>query len=233
MKLKELIHYYNKYCIGQFVEMNRCVDEYFYPKTTNGWLYLCVKGAHQYCIASSAISALIHQLRSCGIDKLPSGYYCDFEDLYADIARCQVPGIGDLTLYDTALRIGHVMDPCIYPKQYVYLARGAKVGAEKLLGRKVNWREPIDVFQPYFGDFPSRCIEDFLCIMKDLLCKGGVISGVTITGSKIFLNNAPTSLICDCGKFICPNAYDENLIVIDCCKDSIDNGDTHVKLLKD
>ena len=60
--MKQLIHYYNKYCIGQFVEMNRCVDEYFYPKTKNGWLYLCVKGAHQYCIKNDAINRFITNL---------------------------------------------------------------------------------------------------------------------------------------------------------------------------
>ena len=124
--MKQLIHYYNKYCIGQFVEMNRCVDEYFYPKTKNGWLYLCVKGAHQYCIKIDAINRFITNLIGININQLQSQKYCDFEDLYAHIARCQVKGIGDLTLYDTALRIGHVMHPCIYPKQYVYLARGAK-----------------------------------------------------------------------------------------------------------
>ena len=231
--MKQLIHYYNKYCIGQFVEMNRCVDEYFYPKTKNGWLYLCVKGAHQYCINNGAIKSFITNLIGININQLQSQKYCDFEDLYAHIARCQVKGIGDLTLYDTALRIGHVMHPCIYPKQYVYLARGAKKGAEILLGRKVGWREPIDVFRPYFGDMPSRCIEDFLCIMKDLLYKGGVINGVNIKGRSIYVNGILRSTFC-CdvanNSFICPNAYDQNITAIDCISDDCDNGDTHFDL---
>lgn len=230
MTLKELVNYFNKYCIGQAVEMNRCVDEYFYNVTGKGWLYLCVKGAHQYCIANAIISNFIQNLRKNGIDKLQANRYCDFEDLYADIVRCHVQGIGDLTLYDTAIRIGHVMDPCIYPKQYVYLARGAKTGAGRLLGRKVNWREPIDVFKPYFGDMSSIHIEDFLCVMKDLLCKGGVINGVTINGRNILVNGMRSSVVC-CDNFICPNAYDYDITAIDCGCTESDNGVTHIQYL--
>ena len=51
----------------------------------------------------------------------------------------------------------------------MYLAAGAKNGAEALLGKKgLRFREPTKLFEPSFGSLPSIFIEDMLCIYEPL-----------------------------------------------------------------
>jgi len=136
----------------------------------------CVKGAHQYCIANIAIDAAVNALDNA---KVLHTRYADFEDLY-DSVRKLIGGIkciGDLTVYDTALRIGFISDPVVLPREYVYLARGAMDGAVKLFGNNtpLKFREPARMFAPYFGNMSSHFIEDFLCVLKDYICLDGKI----------------------------------------------------------
>lgn len=225
--LKELVNYYLKYCIGMWVEMNRCTDKHL-ARTTPGFDVSVIKGVHQRRVSNAAINQLLRRLNSHGIEN--KRYYY-FEDLYDDVRRLVtnplISGIGDLTIYDTARRIGHVLDLPVYPERYVYLARGAKEGAKKLLGRNVNYVEPVDVFKPYFGGLPSICIEDFLCIFKDYLCKGGVIAGVTVQGKDIYINGGKQKSPCCCvngGCEVPDSCYDKNITVFDCLESDCDDG---------
>ena len=75
-----------------------------------------------------------------------------------------IHGIGDLTIYDTALRIG--VNLGLWPTR-VYLHSGTRVGARAL---GLNWRAPH--IEP--DDCPAELqllrpheIEDCLCIFKD------------------------------------------------------------------
>lgn len=161
---------------------------------------VCNRHGHQYCISGAAVDEAVKRLvvsevilsdlhRKPFIEhgKFVKGF-CDFEELY-DFVRSvigEITGIGPLTIYDTAKRIGHLLQPAIYPKQYVYLAAGAMDGAKKLLGAKsLEFREPTHLFTPYFGTLSSIFIEDMLCIFKDYFILGGV-NPVNSTPSKVY-----------------------------------------------
>ena len=95
----------------------------------------------------------------------------DFDSLrgFVDSTVRGIRGIGPLTIYDTALRIGAKLD--LYPKA-VYLHRGVISGA-KALG--LNYRQksiPIeDIPEPISSVLEPYEIEDFLCIYKGNLRK--------------------------------------------------------------
>lgn len=141
-----------------------------------------VRGGHQRRMTKEVEKKMITILKG---QFLLSFQYQDFEDIYANVERLigNVKGVGRLTLYDVSRRIGHVLVPSIYPKKYVYLSQGAKVGADKLLGRPVQYREPTTVFAKFFGTLDSIYIEDILCIYKDYFVKGGIKKSLA-SGSK-------------------------------------------------
>ena len=161
---------------------------------------VCRRHGHQYCIPNTAVDAAVDALLDSNfvrVDRSVSPFveggklsevFEDFEELYDFISSVisSISGIGLLTVYDTAKRIGHLFEYPIYPKQYVYLAAGAKKGAEKLLKTKdLRFREPISLFEPSFGSFPSIFIEDMLCIYESLFngCYANSISGSIIISS--------------------------------------------------
>ena len=141
---------------------------------------VCQRRGHQYCIPQKAVDEAADALlkgefngvNGCAPfvqnNKLFDGF-ADFEQLYDFVASVisGIAGIGSLTVYDTAKRIGHLFNEPIYPKQYVYLSEGAMDGATVLLGTNIlNFREPASLFEPFFGDLPSIFVEDVLCIFK-------------------------------------------------------------------
>lgn len=161
---------------------------------------VCMRHGHQYCIPQVAVDAAVDALMdpavtvavdSINLEPFLNGRvfasFSDFEELYDFVKQLIGPisGIGPLTVYDTARRIGYLMDKPILPRQYVYLAAGAAVGAKALLGcPKVKFREPISSFTPYFGTLTSVFIEDMLCIFKDVFVSGvASTSYITVIGS--------------------------------------------------
>jgi hypothetical protein len=95
----------------------------------------------------------------------------DFGELYSLVRRCiaDLPGLGDLTVYDTALRLGGFFN--VMPTS-VYLQCGARKGALEFYrlfrnneslpeGRSV----PTTIFFPELQDLSPCEIENFLCIM--------------------------------------------------------------------
>ena len=111
--------------------------------------------------------------------------------MYEDIEKVigGIPQIGRLTIYDVSLRIGQLLSNPVYPKDYLYLNNGAKIGAKKLLGgKRLKWKVEVTTFFSYpeakkvvgigsLKDLPNHLIEDFFCVMKDNLAPGpkGVI----------------------------------------------------------
>jgi len=176
--MQELLSLYYQCCYqGHWRELNEVLKYSLTRPSQQTLLQKCVKGGHQYCIANASISQAVINLQNAGI---LTKKYADFEALYDDVRKIigNISGIGDLTIYDTALRIGFIMFPIVLPQNYVYLARGAMRGAKKILGtNKLKYREQASVFSPYFGNLSSHFVEDFLCIMEDFLCKGGVVAG--------------------------------------------------------
>ena len=145
---------------------------------------VCSRKGHQYCISDQAVNEAVDRLKKgecllSGRKKCPLinngrifDQFNDFEELYGIINQIigDINGIGALTVYDTAKRIGHILETPIYPRQYVYLFAGAADGARGLFPNKtLGFREPTSLFTPYFGTLPSIFIEDILCVWANQL----------------------------------------------------------------
>ena len=90
----------------------------------------------------------------------------NFDKLFQIVDKmvAKTKGLGPMYAYDVALRIGGYLE--VYP-EVVYLQRGVRVGAEKLLGRKCPERTlPCSTFTRLKG-LNAMGMEDFLCIFKD------------------------------------------------------------------
>lgn len=101
-----------------------------------------------------------------------------FDCLLQIVGNCDIRGIRDLTIYDTAFRIGVFLS--IYPDN-IYLHTGTRIGAINLLGKiKIGSRPfvtkselPMDlqILEPWE-------IETFLCCMAGKLQETGLESGI-------------------------------------------------------
>lgn len=90
-----------------------------------------------------------------------------FEELHARIEGWRVPGIGPITAYDVAVRVGAYLR--LAPR-HVYLHGGARAGAAALglSGERVERRQ----LPKPMRRMPADDAEDFLCYYRDLF--GGV-----------------------------------------------------------
>ncbi|TXH74901.1 hypothetical protein [Thiobacillus sp.] len=94
-----------------------------------------------------------------------------FEALHETVAVVigSIPGIGELTIYDTALRIGAKLQ---FEPNVVFLHAGTRTGARRM-GLSVSRKFiPVAEFPRAFQKLKPREIEDVLCIYKDGLCLG-------------------------------------------------------------
>ncbi|KAA1162765.1 hypothetical protein EU508_05340 [Pseudoalteromonas fuliginea] len=96
-----------------------------------------------------------------------------FEDVYEIVKNIKVNGFGELSNYDTAIRISSYLG--FKPKD-IYLHAGTKVGAEYLENKgllpkdsRLEAKVPIDVFPQPFQALDAFQIENFLCSFKDNL----------------------------------------------------------------
>lgn len=108
------------------------------------------------------------QILNCALQQLSGAH--SFHDLYQLVAALIGPisGIGDLTIYDTALRIGAKFR--IYPER-VYLHAGTKQGAKYLrLSYRRRWLVVGELPQAFQRLKPYQ-VEDVLCIYKNELQK--------------------------------------------------------------
>ena len=152
---------------------------------------MCVRGlytmGHQKRVKEEAISDAVDKLMTNKFRDYNRGQNCrlvtgngfynkfvDFEELYEAVRQLMgsVSGIGYVTLYDTARRLGYLLPEPIFPIAYVYLHYNkVNKAAESILNRKLPYREPATSFVCGFGIFPSICIEDILCIFNGVLIK--------------------------------------------------------------
>lgn len=194
-------------------EMNEIRNMYWHGNPIKDVLKECVcqRHGHQYCLSNDTINTAVEALLNSkfvgvGIvsplvlgNKLFDGFV-DFEQLYDFVASviAGISGIGPLTVYDTAKRIGHLFDPPIYPNSYVYLSAGAMDGAKVLLEKKnLKFREPISMFEPYFSGVPSIFIEDILCIFKSTLAnlEGASLKSVLDKSNCVFKTITDSTII--------------------------------------
>lgn len=90
-----------------------------------------------------------------------------FDELLQKVQKYKTLGIGKLTVYDTAERIGTYLK--IYPDK-IYLHAGTKIGAEKILNKQlkgtyIHKEDLPEAFQ--IADLTCGEIEDILCMYKN------------------------------------------------------------------
>jgi hypothetical protein len=120
---------------------------------------------HQYRLKQSNLQLLADTLnqKSSEILNLKT-----FDELYNLVSSIKISGIGALTIYDTANRIGKYLG--IEP-EYIYIHAGTKAGLEKLIGHtKLQKINKQDLPEPLKNsDLTPAELEDVLCIYKRLL----------------------------------------------------------------
>lgn len=91
-----------------------------------------------------------------------------FDELHKFIGRFAVDGVSELTVYDTACRIGGFLK--MYPS-VVYLHRGTRAGVEKLLGRiKKDYISMTSLPEPFKSSKLSPLdMANWFCISKNML----------------------------------------------------------------
>ena len=116
---------------------------------------------HQARIRRSALRRAERRLRRLGLARVRS-----FADLHAILSKAigSLPGIGELMVYDTSLRIGAGLG--VEPK-FVYLHAGTRRGARAL---GLRWSAPYlrvsELPKQLRRRLRPREIEDVLCIYK-------------------------------------------------------------------
>ena len=119
--------------------------------------------SHQCLIPNAALNRAKKLLTAAAAQLKACRTFHDLHSLLADMFK-PVHGLGELYIYDTALRLGAFLK--LRPR-YVYLHRGTRTGA-RALGLDVSrgyldvasLPKPIQALEPHE-------IEDFLCIYKD------------------------------------------------------------------
>jgi hypothetical protein len=121
--------------------------------------------SHQRRLSVSTLRRAHSKLEQCDLSAC-----CSFDELLRVVsdAIADIHGIGALTIYDIACRIGAFLK--LEPKR-IYLHAGTRAGARAIgLGRGVNVLE-IDELPPAFRRLTACQIEDCLCIYKDDLAQ--------------------------------------------------------------
>lgn len=98
-----------------------------------------------------------------------------FDEIFSLLEELVRPikGIGELYVYDTALRIGGYLN--LYPTE-VYLHAGARTGARRLGFDGKESPIAVSRFPDVLRELEPREIEDLLCIFKDELAQESEIS---------------------------------------------------------
>ncbi len=198
MKFKDLVEVYVcLFCDAHFEELESVKATYQKWQQTCSQKDLhelatkCVVGGHQHRVSKKAKNNAISDIENNFKKIFFSSSYKDFEELLDEINKLigNIPDIGSLTVYDTALRIGYLYNNPICPKDYLYLYCGAYEGAMKLLGgKKLRHKLKVNDFFKYreaqcingikeLQKLPTSLIEDFFCVMKRYLdkCPSGLI----------------------------------------------------------
>lgn len=118
---------------------------------------------HQYRIPKAVLEQAKHELL-INIGRIRKAK--SFDDLYTIVKTLGIFGIGELTAYDIAVRIGAYLK--LNPDR-VYLHAGTRVGAKTLLGEvSGDYLFKSDLPKAFRGhNLKYGEIEDILCIYKD------------------------------------------------------------------
>lgn len=134
--------------------------------------------SHQYCIKSTAYEDYRKKVKELKAEISNAKYFdeiLEFLTLRGVKKNFEhINGIGELTEYDIALRIGACYG--IYP-QKVYLHAGTREGAKRI-GIKTYKRKYLEISElpKWLQVVEPHLIEDFLCICKDCLSEDSLKS---------------------------------------------------------
>jgi len=146
----------------QFFASLRSMDEVItqagFARMPNGKRWV-----HQRRIPDAALERATGRLRLSRLEEARS-----FDDLIDRVnsAVRSIRGIGELYVYDTALRIGAHLG--LMPRE-VYLHAGARMGAQALHLNSRSGSVPLDRLPVDLRRLEPHEIEDVLCIYKDWL----------------------------------------------------------------
>ena len=143
--------------------LDDCIKNSFNYKDLGNLIWK--KHNHQYRVPEDVVNKVIKILLQ---DRAKMQNESDFTVLHNLIAGLisGIKYIGELTVYDIALRIGARLEK--YPEE-VYLHRGSLEGAVVLLGKKAVKDRIVEksVFPDVFRDLESYEIEHILCIYRN------------------------------------------------------------------
>ncbi len=113
----------------------------------------------------------LYKYYECLLDHIKEIEVCNnFDKLYRILEsyKVEVKGIGELALYDIAVRIATFMEKKSYTASNmlpdkVYLHAGSEKGARILLGRNVKGIQPKSIFPAALQSLTCDEIESFLC----------------------------------------------------------------------
>lgn len=92
-----------------------------------------------------------------------------FDEIYTIVKNTNQAGINEVTVFDTAFRIGNYLN--LFPNK-IYLTSGTRIGAEHLLGKldDINTLLPTDFPSPFQRkDLSIADIEDILYVCRNEL----------------------------------------------------------------
>lgn len=192
MTFQDIVDFYKNYGIRglQFEfarvklmgEKSNPSSHYYCPNSLvrKCFLYYCVRGGHQYRMQERDIYEAAVELQK---NNIASGKYKDFEDLYDNVKKVISPcrGIAELTVYDTALRLGGYLG--VLPNAKVYLTSGGLEGYKRMTNTfyasrmLVIDRTTIVSTFPELSSLTAYEIEDFFCVCKDFFEKANNTGG--------------------------------------------------------
>lgn len=164
-------------------EASRCKDKLAYYRDAPNWREAVRRAAmaerlnekgepkrhnHQRRIPRASLAEATRRILKADLQSAK-----DFDDLHDRISHVVqgIPKVKELTIYDTAHRIGAWMKPRLRPK-FVYLHAGTWKGAKALLSLKHRLPKlPLSAFPETMHNLRPDQAEDFLCIFKDDLAK--------------------------------------------------------------
>lgn len=119
---------------------------------------------HQRRVAKADLMAFADKLMSLENEFVDAK---NFDEIYEIIKKTNQAGINELTVFDTAFRIGSYLN--LFPDK-IYLTSGTRIGAEHLLGKLVdkNTLLSTDLPSPFQRkDLTIADIEDILYVCRN------------------------------------------------------------------
>ena len=119
---------------------------------------------HQRRIAKTDLMALAEKLEALENELAQAK---SFDEIYEIVKNTTQNGINEITVFDTAFRIGSYLN--LFPDK-IYLTSGTRIGAEHLLGKlgNINTLLPTDFPSPFQRkDLSIADIEDILYVCKN------------------------------------------------------------------